>query len=169
MNKLALLATAMLLADACSKPQAQQPASRTAGLIQPQAARDASRPAGRQASIDPKSNEAAEQLVTGFARLLDGGHFDQAYMLLGPSAPPRSSFDAQFTRLRHLHVTVGLAGDQQGAAGSIYVAVPMTSAGMANGKRLRRSGNAVLRRVNDVPGSTEAQRHWRIERIEWER
>ena len=25
----------------------------------------------------------------------------------------------------------------------------------------------ILRRVNDVPGSTEAQRRWHIERIEW--
>jgi hypothetical protein len=25
----------------------------------------------------------------------------------------------------------------------------------------------VLRRVNDVPGSTEAQRRWHIERIDW--
>ena len=24
----------------------------------------------------------------------------------------------------------------------------------------------ILRRVNDVPGSTEAQRHWHIERID---
>jgi hypothetical protein len=30
-----------------------------------------------------------------------------------------------------------------------------------------RSGKAILRRVNDVPGSTEAQRHWHIERIDW--
>jgi len=25
----------------------------------------------------------------------------------------------------------------------------------------------ILRRVNDVPGSTERQRRWHIERIEW--
>jgi hypothetical protein len=31
---------------------------------------------------------------------------------------------------------------------------------------VHRSGKAVLRRVNDVPGSTPEQRRWRIERIE---
>ena len=31
----------------------------------------------------------------------------------------------------------------------------------------RRPADIILRRVNDVPGSTEAQRRWHIERIEW--
>jgi hypothetical protein len=31
----------------------------------------------------------------------------------------------------------------------------------------RSAANVILRRVNDVPGSTEAQRRWHIERVEW--
>jgi hypothetical protein len=90
-------------------------------------------------------------------------------MLLGPNAPPRKSFDAEFSRMRDLRVTTGRAGDQDGAAGSSYVSVPLTITGVIGDKRVSRSAKAVLRRVNDVPGSTEAQRHWHIERIDWER
>ena len=36
-----------------------------------------------------------------------------------------------------------------------------------DGQPFRRPADVILRRVNDVPGSTEAQRRWHIERIEW--
>ena len=118
-------------------------------------------------AIDPKSNEAAEDLIAGFIRLLNGGRFDDAYMLLGPNAPPRSEFDRRFAGVRHLRVTAGSPGDQEGAAGSIYLSTPLTISGDVNGNHVTRSATAILRRVNDVPGSTEAQRRWHIERIDW--
>ena len=90
-------------------------------------------------------------------------------MMLGPSAPPRSEFDREFSAYSNLKVTIGTPGDQEGAAGSIYLSVPLTISGSRDGKRVSRSATAVLRRVNDVPGSTEAQRHWHIERIDWEK
>jgi hypothetical protein len=100
-------------------------------------------------------------------RLINEGKFNEAYMLLGSAAPPRSDFDRQFTRYSHLKVTAGSAGDQEGAAGSIYISIPLTVSGELDGKHSTRSATAILRRVNDVPGSTEAQRHWHIERIDW--
>jgi hypothetical protein len=39
--------------------------------------------------------------------------------------------------------------------------------GDLDGKHTTRSATAIVRRVNDVPGSTEAQRRWHIERIDW--
>ena len=117
--------------------------------------------------MDPKSTAAAEQLVRGFATLLTNRRFDQAYMMLEPNAPPRSAFDHEFAGMRNLHVALGAAGPQEGAAGSSYVSVPLTIAGTSGGKRISRTATAVVRRVNDVPGSTEAQRRWHIERIDW--
>jgi hypothetical protein len=118
-------------------------------------------------TIDPKSSEAAVDLVQGFVDLLNQGKFNQAYMLLGPNAPPRSDFDRQFTRYQDLQVSVGQPGEQEGAAGSIYLSVPLTASALVNGEHSSRSGTAVVRRVNDVPGSTEAERHWHIERIDF--
>jgi hypothetical protein len=37
---------------------------------------------------------------------------------------------------------------------------------LKSGAELHQSGQAILRRVNDVPGSTPEQRRWRIYRIE---
>jgi len=131
----------------------------------PQAA--APRATATAPAIDPKSIKAAEELVASFVELLNSGRFNDAYMLLGPNAPPRSDFDRRFSRYSKLKVTNGNAGDQEGAAGSIYVSVPLTVSGLLDGKRESSSATAILRRVNDVPGSTEAQRHWHIERIDW--
>jgi hypothetical protein len=131
----------------------------------PEAARP--KPTPLQPTVDPKSSEAAEELVGSFVKLLDTGKFDEAYMLLGTGAPPRKQFDSDFSRYSDLHVTAGKAGDQEGAAGSIYLSVPLTVSGKLDGKTTSRSATAILRRVNDVPGSTEAQRHWHIERIDW--
>ena len=147
-----LVITAALLLAACDQARSPGPGPK---------------PTARQPVVDPKSSAAAEELVRSFERLIDEGRFEDAYMLLGPGAPPRRHFITAFDRYSHRSVTVGDAHDQEGAAGSIYVEVPLTITGQINGKNATGHAAAVLRRVNDVPGSTEAQRHWHIERIDW--
>jgi len=113
-------------------------------------------------TLNPKSTRAAEELVRGLVRLINAGRLNEAYMLLGPAAPPRTDFDhhlAGYTR-----ATQGVAGDQEGAAGSIYVSVPLSFSGPGGRKR---GAAVILRRANDVPGSTEGQRHWHVERFDW--
>lgn len=53
-------------------------------------------------------------------------------------------------------------GDMEGAAGSLYYEAPMV-VDFADGRPSKR-GSIVLRRVNDVPGASEEQLNWRIER-----
>ncbi|SFG17023.1 hypothetical protein SAMN05518801_10922 [Novosphingobium sp. CF614] len=53
-------------------------------------------------------------------------------------------------------------GDTEGAAGSLYYEAPIV-VDFADG-RLSKRGTIVLRRVNDVPGASEEQLNWRIER-----
>ncbi len=53
-------------------------------------------------------------------------------------------------------------GDVAGAAGSLYYEAPLVI-DFADGRPSRR-GTIVLRRVNDVPGASEEQLNWRIER-----
>ena len=49
----------------------------------------------------------------------------------------------------------------------MYVTVPVRFIPAASVPNPRpRMGEVVVRRVNDVPGSTEAQRRWHIERID---
>ena len=64
---------------------------------------------------------------------------------------------------------MGAPGEIEGAAGSLYVEVPVVIYGrLRQGAEVHEKGKAVLRRVNEVPGSTAAQRRWHIERIELE-
>jgi hypothetical protein len=163
------VAALVLGASACTQSQPQNRSRELPSESQSaQPSKPPVQPAPRPSpTLDPKSSEAAEELVKGFARLLNEHKFDEAYMLLGPAAPPRPEFDNQFSRSSDLEVNVGAPGNQEGAAGSIYLSVPLTVSAVTGGERTSRSAMAVVRRVNDVPGSTEAQRRWHIERIDW--
>lgn len=165
-SNLTVVAAALLAA--CSKPSEEQRQAPPSAPVAPQPPKaPPPPPTAARPTIDPKSSAAAEELVRGFVGLINGGRLDDAYMLLGPHAPPRADFDRQFAGFSNLRASSGTAGDQEGAAGSIYVTVPLTISGDRGGEHVDRSADAVLRRVNDVPGSTEAQRHWHIERIDW--
>lgn len=172
--RVSFAATMLMLGSCGPQRQAQEPANYATAPAQPEASAQPAvtntappaRPAPKP-TVDPKSSEAAEELVRSLVGLLNEGKFNEAYMLLGPNAPPRAEFDNDFSRYSDLQVTAGAAGDQEGAAGSIYLSLPLTVSGRLAGKRSSRGATAILRRINDVPGSTEAQRHWHIERIDW--
>ena len=114
--------------------------------------------------IDPKGAEAAGQVMQNYGALLEQRRFADAAALWGDAAAA-ATFARQFGESAEMHLQVGKPGNTEGAAGSIYVTVPVVVYGRAPGA-FSRSGSATLRRVNDVPGSTEAQRRWHIERIE---
>jgi hypothetical protein len=169
-----VLGGAIALASCGPQREPQQPArNSTAPVVPapsapPAVSNKPTPPPAATPTVDPKSSEAALDLVRGLVDLLNRGKFDEAYMLLGAGAPPRSDFDRHFAQYSNLKVSIGNAGEQEGAAGSIYLSVPISISGVSSGKHVDRSATVILRRVNDVPGSTEAQRHWHIERIDWE-
>jgi hypothetical protein len=67
-----------------------------------------------------------------------------------------------------VHLEIGNPDEPEGAAGSIYVTIPAVFYGDGKDRQpFRKSADVILRRVNDVPGSTEEQRRWHIERIDW--
>src|SRR4249919_895603 len=110
--------------------------------------------------IDPKSAEAAGQVVQHYGALIEQGRQAQAakYWSDGDAA---SAFAKQLQARGLKHLEIGKPGEPEGAAGSIYVTMPVV---FYDGDR-RSAADVALRRVNNVPGSTEAQRRWHIERI----
>ena len=77
-------------------------------------------------------------------------------------------FETDLRAARGRAPEIGNLGEPEGAAGSIYVTMPVIFYGdCTSGQPFRRSADVILRRVNDVPGSTDAQRRWHIERIDW--
>ncbi len=118
-------------------------------------------------AIDPKSAEGAGQVVQHYGALIEQKRFAEAEQLWGDAAAAKK-MTAQLKTYTDAHLQVGKPFDMEGAAGSSYISVPVVLYGKLESDAIRnRSGTAILRRVNDVPGSSEAQRRWHFERIEW--
>ena len=99
--------------------------------------------------------------------LIEQKRWTQSRQYWGDAAAAQA-FEKNFRTWRNVHLEIGDLGPAEGAAGSIYTTMPVTFYGDLNGGgTIRRPASIVLRRVNDVPGSTEAQRRWHIERIGW--
>jgi len=117
--------------------------------------------------IDPKSVEAAGQVAQSYGALIEQDRWSEANVLWG-SLTAAANFQASFAGATQVHIGIGNLSEPEGAAGSIYVTMPVIFYGdTKDGSPFRRSAEVILRRVNDVPGSTEAQRRWHIERIDW--
>jgi hypothetical protein len=116
--------------------------------------------------IDPKSAEAAGQVVQHYGALIEQKRFAEARALWGD---PNSAaqFESKLKGYSEVHLEIGNPGDMEGAAGSIYITIPIILYGdTAANAPFRCTGQITLRRVNDVPGSTEAQRQWHITNAE---
>jgi hypothetical protein len=137
-----------------------------AGGAVPKAARSSlPEPSG---PIDPASAEAAGQVVQSYGALIEQKNWAAANALWGDNAIQAAEFRTELSGNSEVHLEIGSPGEPEGAAGSIYVTVPVFFYGdRKDGQPFRRSADVVLRRVNNVPGSTEAQRRWHIDRIDW--
>jgi len=162
------IAFAMLLLAACqpSAPEAEngvQPSANEAvNEAAPSNLTNAAEPP-TQTPTDDTSAAAAAKIVEQYAALLEQGRFADAHRLSGDNQQSDTAFAATFDQFATIQASVGKPGDTEGAAGSIYVNVPLTLSGtLKRGGRYSMSGPVTLRRVNDVPGSTAEQRRWHI-------
>jgi hypothetical protein len=72
-------------------------------------------------------------------------------------------FRDSFAKYAAYDCHIGDPGDTEGAAGSIYVTIPLRVKGaLAKGGGFVLEGPVDMRRVNDVDGSTAEQRRWHI-------
>ncbi len=121
--------------------------------------------------IDPKSAQGAGQVLQSYAALLEQGRFAEARRLWSDggeaSGLTEREFADSYAKYAEIHGEVGTPGEMEGAAGSSYVIIPFRLYGkLKTGRPYNSVGTVTLRRVNDVPGSTEEQRRWRIYKTE---
>jgi hypothetical protein len=117
--------------------------------------------------IDQKGPEAAGQVVQHYGALIEQKKWADAERLWGNAAASKD-LTTKIKSDSEAHLQIGKPTDMEGAAGSSYITVPVVLYGKdSKGAAFHRPGNVTLRRVNDVPGSNEAQRHWHIEKIDW--
>src|SRR4051794_11889768 len=182
--RMMMVCTGMLALCACSRPT--QNAEETANAVLPptqernpspapeaNAAANISLPEDRTSleephgPIDPKSTEAAGQVVQHYGALIEQGRWSESWKLWS-SLDAAKAFDRNWRNDSEVHMEIGKPGDGEGAAGSIFITDPVIFYGKTKtGGSFRRAATVTLRRVNDVPGSSEAQRRWHIERIDW--
>lgn len=117
--------------------------------------------------IDPKSAQGAGQVLQRFGGLLEQRKFAEARKLWSDggkaSGISEAEFIAAYDKYAEIHSEVGAPGQMEGAAGSAYVEIPFRLYGkLKSGGTFNLVGPVTLRRVNDVPGSTEEQRRWHI-------
>lgn len=83
---------------------------------------------------------------------------------LWPRGPGIDELRRGYAHTRWTKVTPLPPFTTDGAAGSIYAEIKVTvDAVLTDGTRQHFGGSYTLRRVNDVDGSTAAQRRWHIE------
>ena len=106
---------------------------------------------------------AALQVVRDYYAAVSRHDYRAAYALWH-GGQSYGHFRKGYARTRSARVTFLKPGRPEGAAGSIFVELPVrVDAVLRSGARQHFVGSYTLRRINDVPGSTAAQRRWHIE------
>ena len=174
------IAIALLLAAACSKQSAVAPANEAepaaneitiveneAPLNPPAPGEPGGLPDDRtpisEGAVDPKNGQGAGQVLQSYFALAESGRFAEANKLWSVGVER-----LDLTGYREVHANIGAPGNVEGGAGSVYVEIPVQLYGrLKDGKEFNSRGTMTLRRVNDVPGSTEEQRRWHIMNAEF--
>ncbi|MBN3883898.1 MAG: hypothetical protein HWQ44_13215 [Nostoc sp. JL34] len=134
---------------------------------------DTSNPSSPPASgtQNPDNNQSQEQqavqLIHDYYDAIARRDYKQAYLAWdGDGTASKQSFEEfqqSFANIVSIVEEVGKPGSLEGAAGSLYIEIPVTVTSVtSNGTPQRFRGSYKLRRVNNVPGSTPNQRRWHI-------
>jgi hypothetical protein len=117
-------------------------------------------------AIEPLRQQAV-QVIRNYYSAIARQDYQQAYLAWDQNgAASQQSFEQfkqGFANTACVAVEVGEPGQPDGAAGSSYIQIPVTVTAITrDGMPQRFRGSYVLRRVNDVPGSTPEQRRWHL-------
>lgn len=124
-----------------------------------------------EAPFSPTSAQGAANVVQTYYALIGEHRYRDAWSLWTQSGEgsgmTADAFAKSFDVYESYNANIGAPGEIEGAAGSLYVTVPVQIYGRRkSGEEIHGLGKATLRRVNDVPGSTPEQRAWHIFKID---
>ena len=119
-----------------------------------------------EAPFAKTSAQGAASRVQTYYALLEQAKFGEALSLHADTNIKPAEFAARFQNYAEYHANVGAPGTIEGAAGSLYVEVPVLVYGRRkDGSAFNQRGSVIMRRSNQVPGSTAEQQRWRIASI----
>lgn len=123
-----------------------------------------------EAPFLPTSPQGAASIVERYFAEVGAQDYASAWRLWAdtPGRPPDAEALARsLAAYDSYNALIGAPGAAEGAAGSLYVRVPVqVYARLKDGREVHRLGTATLRRANEAPGSTAEQRSWRIYAME---
>lgn len=124
-----------------------------------------------EAPFTPTSAQGAGNVLQTYYALVSEGRYNDAWKLWTQggegSGMSAEAFAASFAQYSSYNANIGKPGEIEGAAGSLFVSVPVVIFGRKkSGEEVHELGEVTLRRVNDVPGSTADERAWHIFRID---
>lgn len=120
-----------------------------------------------EAPFTADSAQGAANVVQTYYALIGAKKYAEARNLWSDggkaSGQTAQAFAAGFDKYESYNAEIGAPGDIEGAAGSLYVEVPVVIYGrLKTGEAVHMMGDMRLRRVNNVPGSSDEQRRWHI-------
>jgi hypothetical protein len=158
----------LLLAAGCSQPSPEPVPEATPAPVETPAVSNATVAEAPPAEPD-KTQQGAVAAADAYLDLLRAGDYARAWGVWpGPDGGvSQDDFVQRYARYSSYDAKLGAPGLMEGAAGSIYLEIPVTvTAALKSGGTEQLAGTVVMRRVNDVDGSTLAQRTWHINSIE---
>jgi len=126
-----------------------------------------------QASSDQATPAAAKQVVIDYYAAIDAHDYVRAYALWSDdgaaSGQSYEHFSGGYANTRSVKASVGEPFDEEGAAGSRYIQVPVElKALQRDGSERAYRGRFTLRAVM-ADGASEEQRHWHLASAEMQR
>ncbi|MET1161853.1 MAG: hypothetical protein ABWY48_04870 [Pseudoxanthomonas sp.] len=130
-------------------------------------------PAAPAASGDVATPAAARQVVVDYYAAIATGEYAKAYALWSDkgaaSGQTFEHFSGGYANTRSVQAVVGEPTDEEGAAGSRYIQVPVQLAALQrDGSERRYSGRFTLRAVM-ADGASDEQRRWHLASAELQR
>ena len=119
-------------------------------------------------NVDDKGPDGATAVVRAYFDAVRDGRSAEAYRLWADDGKRTGldpvAFADHVKTLKDIDVAVGEPGMIEGAAGSLYIQVPVQTSGVGpDGKPFDADGIVTLRRVNDVDGAEERDLFWHID------
>lgn len=117
--------------------------------------------------VEKTTPDGAVAVIEAYFEAVRSGRANEAYRMWGHDGADMGmgveAFADKVDALGEFEIVVGDPGREEGAAGSVYLEVPVKfSAATEEGIPADTDVVFTMKRVNDVPGASEDQRHWRI-------
>jgi hypothetical protein len=130
-------------------------------------------PEAHAIASDDVTPAAARQVVVDYYAAIEAGKYAEAYVLWSDqgaaSGQTLDQFSGGYANTQSIRAIVGEPADEEGAAGSRYIEVPVQlAARQRDGSERRYDGRFTLRAVM-ADGSSQEQRRWHLSSAEMQR